>query len=137
MAMESLDQSIRLRMVGGRGLMLDAQDPVQFFPQCPGELGTAIRDNVVWHSKLGDPGPDEGLGDGLRHGVPERDRLRPPGITVHDGEKVAVVFGGRESSHEVYVKATELSVRSGEVLDRCPGVLRGLGTLAGVALAAP
>ena len=87
--MLSFYEPITLRMICRGERPGDAKEIRELSPKSTGKLSTTVRDNGGWYSKSGDPVVQEGIGAVAGGDGDQRDRLKPPGETVDDGQQVA------------------------------------------------
>ena len=137
MSMETFNDAVGLRVIGGGRLMLNTEGRLQLCPQSTGELGPTIR-----HHMIGDPEPRDPMtyhGSGTRSGGSIRDwyRLGPSRETVDDCKQVGLALGRWKGAYQVDVNAAEPPVRRREVLQWCFDMSSHFGRLAGMTLSAP
>ena len=90
-AVESFNEPIGLRMVGGGGAVLDVELATKAVPESRCELRAPVRGDGVGHTKVGNPVVDEGSCTSISGGGGEGDSFWPTGGAVNDGEEMGML----------------------------------------------
>ena len=134
---EPLHYSVRLRVVGRRRRVLNAQESAEAGKDLPGKLGAPVGHNLGWRSKPGNPLFTECGGDSVGGDVGEFDGLQPARVTVDDGEEVAVAIHLLQGPHQVKMYDLKGGRIRRELSSGWPEMSRHFGLLTGLTLVHP
>ena len=136
-AVQALNQTVGLWVVGGGRVVNDVELLAEMRPKSRGELRATIRGDVGGDTKAGDLLMYEGLcavsGGGRGHG----NGLHPAGGLVNDGKEMSVTRRWRQRTHQIDVQVLKACGGDRYGYRRPVHVAMNFGLLAGNTLLAP
>ena len=87
-AVEPLDQTIALWVVGGGLHVLDVEHAAEGGPECRRELAAPVRGDGSRHTKAGNPASEKSVGAVGGGGGAQRDRLSPARGPINHSEQI-------------------------------------------------
>jgi hypothetical protein len=100
---EAFKETIRLRVIGGGGLVMDVEEGTEGFPEGGSKLWATIRGDDGRDTEARDPCGEEGLGTISSGGGGKWDNFWPSSGAVYDGEKVGETMGGRKWANQIHM----------------------------------
>ena len=88
---ETFNEPIGLRMVGGGGVVLDVELATKAVPESRGELRVPFKGDGVGHPKVGNPVVNEGGCTSIGSGGGEGNSFWPTGGAVNNGEEMGML----------------------------------------------
>ena len=128
---ETLNQTIRLRVVGSSGLVSDIEETAKVKPKGRCELRAAVRSDDRRNTKAGDPGMNKGGSTISCSGGSKGYSFQPVRGAVNDSEEIGITGRRRERANQINMNVGKSLGRNWNMLGRNFGMAVNLAVWKG------
>ena len=136
-AVETLNQTIGLRVIGSSGLVSDIEETAKMKPKGGCELRAAVRGDDRRNTKTRDPGMNKGGSTISGSGGGKWYSFRPARGAVNDSEEIGITGRRRERANQINMNVGKSVGRDRDMLGRNFGMAVNFSSLAGQAGSTP